>query len=152
MPPSSPITGDVAVMNRLLIVRDNGTATVVVGWPGADVDWDVDVFDSRGRPVSQAASLDNPERAVLVDPAPGTYTVQVTNYAGGTAATDWTASVEFAPPTPGVYSGLKEAWNLTCADRSGQVLGTREVIVDRGRIAHIGDPCGRMSPSEKQAS
>lgn len=131
---------------------DNGTATVVVGWPGAEVDWDVDVLDSRGRPVSQAASLDNPERAVLVDPAPGTYTVQVTNYGGGTAETDWTASVEFAPPTPGVYSGLKESWNLTCADSRGQVLGTREVIVDRGEVTHIGDPCGRMSPSEKLAA
>ena len=62
---------------------DNGTATVVVGWPGANVDWDLTVYDSRGRPVSQAATLANPERAVLIDPAPGTYTVEVVNYGGG---------------------------------------------------------------------
>jgi Zinc carboxypeptidase len=129
---------------------DNGTATVVVGWPGAAVDWDVTVYDSRGRPVSQAASLDNPERAVLIDPPPGTYTVEVVNYDGGAVETDWTGSVEFASPTPGVYSGLKEAWNLTCANRGGRVLSTREVIVDRGATARIGDPCTRVTRALKR--
>ena len=108
------------------------------------------LIDSRGRPVSQAATLDNPEHAVIVDPAPGTYTVELVNYAGGTEATDWTARVEFASPTPGVYSGLKEAWNLTCATRGGRVLGTREVIVDRGEVARIGDPCRRLPLAAKR--
>ena len=56
---------------------DNGTATVVIGWPDADpqadapIDWDLEVFDSRGRPVASAATLDNPERGHPDRPAAG---------------------------------------------------------------------------------
>ena len=89
---------------------------------------------------------------MIIDPVPGTYTVEVVNYDGGTAATDWTGSVEFASPTPGVYSGLKEAWQLTCTNKAGKVLGTREVIVDRGDTEQIGDPCKPMSRSAKEAA
>lgn len=120
---------------------DNGVATVEVGWP-SEADWDVDVFDSRGRPVAQAATLDNPEQAMLIDPPPGTYTLRVTNYEGGDAAEDWTAKVTFASPTPGTYSGLHEAWTLTCKNtRTGKVVGTREVVVDRGDSVGIGNAC-----------
>ncbi len=121
---------------------DNGTANVVIQWPDGNVDWDVDVFDSRGRLVASAATLDDPEQAVLIDPVPGTYTVRLTNYDGG-ATSDWTGHVEYASPTPATYSGLKEAWNLTCSNRNGKVLSTREVIVDRGKTARVGDPCAR---------
>jgi hypothetical protein len=127
---------------------DNGTATVTVEWPGTadpeDVDWDVYVYDSAGNQVASAASLDNPEEAVLVDPVPGEYTVVVENYAGGTAATDWTGSVSFAGPTPPAYTGLKEAWMLSCTDaRTGRVVGTRAVVVDRGGVARVGAICSR---------
>ncbi|MRJ74962.1 peptidase M14 [Aeromicrobium sp. SMF47] len=121
---------------------DNGTATVVINWPDAQVDWDVEVYDSRGRPVATAATLDDPEQAVLIDPAPGTYTIRLINYGGG-ATSDWTGRVDYASPTPGTYSGLKEAWNLTCSNRNGRVLSTREVIVDRGETVRVGDPCRR---------
>ena len=59
---------------------DNGTATVEIGWEHDTptttpvtplIDWDVDIFDSRGRPVASAATLDNPERATLIDPPHG---------------------------------------------------------------------------------
>ena len=39
--------------------------------------------------------------------------------------------MEYGSPTPGEYSGLKEAWMLTCSNRNGKVLSTQEVIVDR---------------------
>ena len=126
---------------------DNGTATVVIGWPDADpqadfpIDWDLEVFDSRGRPVASAATLDNPERATLIDPPPGTYTIRMTNYDRGDEAPNWTGHVEFGSPTPGTYSGLKESWNLTCSNRNGKVISTQEVTVDRGKTARIGDPC-----------
>lgn len=120
---------------------DNGTATVVVASP-QPADWDVQVFDARGRPVATAESLANPERATIIDPVPGTYTVRVTNFEGGASA-DWSGRVEFAPPTPGSYSGLKEAWNLTCTNRNGRVLATSEVVVDRGQTVNVGDPCRR---------
>ncbi len=121
---------------------DNGTATVHIEWPNPAVDWDVDVFDSRGRPVASAATADDPEDAVLIDPVPGTYTVRMTNYDGGETS-DWTGRVDYASPTPGTYSGLKEAWNLTCSNRNGKVLSTQEVVVDRGQTARVGDPCAK---------
>lgn len=123
---------------------DNGLATLKVGWPGGQAaDWDFNVYDSRGRLVAQAATLDNPELAEMIDPVPGTYTVEAVNYDGGSAATDWTASVEFAAPKPGTYSGVKEAWALTCTNKQGKVLGTRSVVVDRGASTAIGDPCSK---------
>lgn len=133
---------------------DNGTATVTVEWPGTadpeEVDWDVFVLDSAGNQVAVAASLDNPEQAVLVDPVPGEYTVVVENYAGGTAATDWTGSVTFAGPTPPAYTGLKEAWMLSCRDRrTGRVVGARAVVVDRGGVARVGAICRRSAGGKK---
>lgn len=128
--------------------HDNGTATVEVEWPdGGDpvgIDWDVFVYDSEGNEVAVAASLDNPEEAVLVDPAPGEYTVLVNNYAGGTSEYDWSGTVTFDGPTPPAYTGLKEAWVLTCTDlRTGRIEGTREVVVDRGRVARVGQICNQ---------
>jgi murein tripeptide amidase MpaA len=121
---------------------DNGTATVVIQWPNNQVDWDVEVFDSRGRPAAFAETVDDPERATLIDPAPGTYTIRLINYGGGDTS-DWTGRVDYASPTPGTYSGLKESWNLTCSNRNGKVLSTRDVTVDRGKTARVGDPCAR---------
>ncbi|HEX2705564.1 MAG TPA: hypothetical protein VHM65_07375 [Candidatus Lustribacter sp.] len=123
--------------------NDNGKALVTVGWPDASVDWDVYVLDAAGELVSSAASLDDPEVALMFDPVPGTYTVIVENYAGGSAATDWTGSVDFAQPTPAYDSGVREAWTLTCRNATGRVLGTQLVIVGRGQSTDVGDPCVR---------
>ncbi|MBM6404184.1 zinc carboxypeptidase [Phycicoccus sp. CSK15P-2] len=119
---------------------DNATAEVRVSWPDADVDWDVYVYDEDGRQVASAASLDDPEVALLVDPVPGRYTVRVENYAGG-ASSDWTGEVEFLSPTPAAYTGVKEAWTLTCTNRSGKVLAERQVVVDRGQQVWVGTVC-----------
>ena len=134
---------------------DNGVARVEVKWPGESgdeaVDWDVEIFDSAGKPVASAATLDDPEVATMLDPAPGEYTVRVTNYAGGAAANDWTGKVDFRSPTPASYSGLKEAWTLTCTkDSNGKVVGTREVIVDRGKTKNIGSVCNKNQNVNKR--
>jgi hypothetical protein len=129
---------------------DNGAAFVTVTWPGVAgdeaLDWDVFIFNSDGEIVGQAASLSNPEVSVLVDPVPGEYTVQVDNYAGGTAATDWTGRVTFEQPKPTIVTGVKEHWMLTCRNAAGDVVSTRKVVVDRGRTARIGNACARYKP------
>ncbi|MDO9377719.1 MAG: M14 family metallopeptidase [Nocardioidaceae bacterium] len=127
---------------------DNGTATVTVGWPGTSgdeaVDWDVEIIGPDGTAVASAATLDDPEVAVLVDPKPGEYTVRVTNYAGGAAATDWEGEVTFRSPDPPSYSGIKESWTLTCVkDSNGKVVNTRDVVVDRGKTRDLGGVCNR---------
>ena len=119
---------------------DNGKATIRIGWNKPDVDWDVYVFGPDGKQVVQAATLADPETAVLLDPVPGTYTIRVENYDGGETA-DWSGNVEFAPPTPASYTGVKESWKLSCYTNGGRLLGSRDIVVDRGRTAWAGDPC-----------
>ncbi|UYM05877.1 M14 family zinc carboxypeptidase [Solicola gregarius] len=122
---------------------DNAVATVEVGWPGpVDVDWDVTVLGPDGEEVGSAATLDNPEKANLIDPVPGEYTVVVNNYGGGDAASDWNGKVTFRGPDPADYTGFKEAWTLTCTNaNSGKVVATRDVVVDRGETAALGNAC-----------
>jgi Zinc carboxypeptidase len=129
---------------------DNGAAFVTVSWPGVPgdeaLDWDVFVYNSDGEIVGQSASLADPEVAVLVDPVPGEYTVEVNNYQGGTADHDWTGRVTFEQPKPPIVTGIKEAWMLTCRKPDGDVVSTRKVVVDRGHTARIGNACARHKP------
>ncbi|MGL5860580.1 MAG: M14 family zinc carboxypeptidase, partial [Phycicoccus sp.] len=118
---------------------DNAKAEIRVQWPDAAVDWDVVIYDEQGREVGSAASAANPETAVLIDPVPGTYRVELTNYAGG-AASDWTGDVMFRSPDPEVLTGVKEAWTLTCRSL-GKVIATKQVVVDRGDVANVGNAC-----------
>ncbi|MGD9960715.1 M14 family metallopeptidase [Nocardioides sp.] len=122
---------------------DNGFAQFSFSWPGA-ADWDFYVLDSTGAVVGQAASLDNPERVTIPDPVPGTYTVLADNYEGGSVEDDWTGEATFRGPEPATYTGIKEAWILTCRDSRGHVLAHQEVIVDRGARFYAGRVC---SPS-----
>jgi hypothetical protein len=121
---------------------DNGKAEVRVQWPDAAVDWDVYVYDDQGRQVGSAASLDDPEVAVLIDPVPGTYTVELNNFDGGDTS-DWTGEVRFASPTPATYTGIKEAWTLICSTSRGSVVSARQVVVDRGQRVDVGNACGK---------
>ncbi len=119
---------------------DNGAAEVRISWPDASVDWDVYVYDDMGRQVASAASLADPEVAVLIDPLPGTYTIRVENYEGGSTS-DWTGEVVFKAPKPATYSGVKEAWTMTCTTLAGDVVASRSVVVDRGATVDVGNAC-----------
>ncbi|MGH3358464.1 MAG: M14 family zinc carboxypeptidase [Nocardioidaceae bacterium] len=122
---------------------DNAVATVEIGWPGPEaVDWDVYILGPDGEPVSDAATLDNPETATLIDPVPGEYTVIVENFDGGDAASDWAGRVTFRGPDPADYTGLKESWSFTCTNpESGRMLASRDVVVDRGETVRLGEAC-----------
>ena len=129
---------------------DNGRALVTVRWPGApgdeNHDWDVFLYNAAGDLVAQAATLANPEVAFLVDPVPGVYTVEVNNFQGNTAADDWSGQVSFESPKPQVVTGVKEAWMMTCAKKNGQVVSSRQVVVDRGKTVDVGNACKRSKP------
>jgi hypothetical protein len=49
----------------------------------------------------------------------------------------------FQSPTPRVETGTKESWTLTCIGADGKVKATRQVIVDRGQRAQVGNACTR---------
>lgn len=126
---------------------DNGRALISVSWPGTPgdeaLDWDVTILNAAGDVVGGSATLADPEVATLIDPVPGIYTVEVQNYAGASAASDWTGRVTFERPQAPVVSRVKEAWTLTCALPNGRVVASRQVVVDRGQTANVGQACSR---------
>ncbi len=122
---------------------DNFKAEVRIQWPDAAVDWDVLVYNSDGVLVGSAETLADPEVALLIEPVPGTYTVELINYDGGETS-DWSGEVRFGGPDPANYTGLKEAWTLTCSTANGTVVSQRNVIVDRGQTANVGNACKKV--------
>ena len=125
---------------------DNGRFTVHIDWADPDTDWDVYVYDAAGNVVAQSASFgDTTEDAVLFDPPAGTYTAVIVNYdqVDGQAYDDWgNGSVTFQSPRPRTETGVTEAWTLTCERPDGTSGSPREVVVDRGGRADVGDACG----------
>ncbi len=125
---------------------DNGTATVRMEWGNPATDWDLFIMDTAtGEIVAQSASFGaNHEDALMIDPPAGTYRAYFVNYEGG-ADDDWTsAGVTFANPLPELRTGIKEAWQLTCAKPNGDVQSRRAVIVDRGETLDLGNACKKQ--------
>ncbi|HEX6148354.1 M14 family zinc carboxypeptidase [Nocardioides sp.] len=121
---------------------DNGYATLELGWPGA-ADWDFFVIGPDGDPVGSGATLANPERIRIPDPVAGTYTLVADNYEGGSAEDDWEGEVTFQSPDPPTYTGIKEKWVLSCTNQQGQVISTREVVIDRGETVSVQNACSK---------
>jgi hypothetical protein len=125
---------------------DNGRMTVHIGWSSPDTDWDVYVIGPSGQVVAQAATFgDADEDASLFDPPPGAYKAVVVNYHQVmNTPDDWSGgTVTFGSPTPRIETGTKESWTLTCLDSGGRVEATRQVVVDRGARAQVGNACSR---------
>jgi hypothetical protein len=113
-------------------------------WSSPDTDWDIYVIGPDGRIVAQSASVgDTTEDASLFDPPPGEYRLHVVNYDhAGRAPDDWIgAYASFESPRPRIETGAKESWTLTCTDARGRVQAARQVIVDRGKSAQVGNAC-----------
>jgi len=123
---------------------DNGRMSVHLEWSSPDTDWDLYVIGPGGRVVAQSSSVgDKTEDATLFDPPPGEYRLHLVNYDQVMhTPDDWfDAHVTFRSPAPRIETGTKESWTLTCADSRGRVQATRQVIVDRGARAHVGNAC-----------
>jgi hypothetical protein len=123
---------------------DNGRMNVHVEWGSPDTDWDLYVTGPDGEVVAQSGSFgDTTEDAFLLDPPPGRYEAHVVNYDQVmNSPDDWFAGeVTFRSPARRVETGTKESWTLTCLDARGTVRATRQVMVDRGRRARVGDAC-----------
>nr|WP_157528059.1 M14 family zinc carboxypeptidase [Kibdelosporangium sp. MJ126-NF4]CEL17115.1 Carboxypeptidase T precursor [Kibdelosporangium sp. MJ126-NF4] len=125
---------------------DNGQLRITVSSKTVNGDWDVYVLDKDGQIVGGASTDPRHtglhERAVLFDPVPGDYTLAVVNHRQADPANpeDWTGRIEFAQPRQPVH-GTREAYTLTCADRSGKLVGTRDVFVDRGQTVDVTGVC-----------
>ncbi len=132
---------------------DNGKAAVSIRWGSVDTDWDLYVVDSTGAVVaSSATGGTNSETAVMHDPPAGDYTALVVNFAQAdpNAVDDWSAGrVDFASPTPTTY-GPKEAYQLTCTNRKGKLVGVTDVYVDRGQTVDVGSVCTSSARDTKR--
>jgi hypothetical protein len=123
---------------------DNGRMGVHIEWSSPDTDWDLYVIGPNGQIVTQSASFgDTTEDASLFDPPPGDYRAVVVNYDQVmNTPDDWfDGKVTFSSPTPRIETGAKESWTLTCLDSAGRVQAARQVIVDRGESAKVGNAC-----------
>jgi hypothetical protein len=123
---------------------DNAIATIRIQWPTIGSDWDTRLYrDVNGdgksqndEPVvgtSQQGTTDF-EQISLPDPT-GKYVLRVNNFA---AAENYTLTVTYEGPPP-YQPARQETYTLTC-ERSGQVLSTQSVLIDRGEVKQI-TPC-----------
>ncbi|WP_158891068.1 M14 family metallopeptidase [Amycolatopsis anabasis] len=151
--PGNPTAERIPFTVKGLPEVDNGKLSVSISWKSQETDWDLYVFDSAGKLVSQSANGGtNSERAVLFDPPAGDYTAVIVNYDQVDPARpdDWTAGrVEFASPLPTTY-GPKEAYTLTCTDRAGRLVGLTDVYADRGQTVDVGEVCTNSARANKQ--
>ena len=123
---------------------DNGRMSVHIEWSSPDTDWDLYVIGPNGQIVTQSAtSGDTSEDAKLFDPPPGEYKLHIVNYNQVmNTPDDWFGGrVTFGSPAPRVETGNKESWTLTCTDAAGHLQATRQVTVDRGGKAQVGNAC-----------
>jgi len=118
---------------------------VALDWPTPD-DLDLNVFrvqaDGSRTLVGSSGNLPGEkELATIAEPTPGTYVLQVVNYASASPTYTLTAALYDASEQQ--TSGLVENYTLTC-EKEGQVLQTVPVIVDRGQQVRVDlAPCRR---------
>ncbi|HEX8085465.1 MAG TPA: M14 family metallopeptidase [Solirubrobacteraceae bacterium] len=89
------------------------------------------------------------EHIIVENPPPGRYIAEVESRAG--VKNDWTLTVDLKGQKDGhaVSTGQTEAYTLTCETREGTVLGSSEVVVNRGerKPLDLPDGCGGAPPA-----
>ena len=123
---------------------DNGWMTVHIEWSNPNTDWDLYVINANGEIVTQSAAFgDTTEDATLFEPPSGDYKAIVVNYDQvQEPPDDWfNGNVTFRSPDLQLETGTKEAWTLTCRDSNGRLQASRQVVVDRGESAQVGNAC-----------
>jgi len=90
------------------------------------------------------------EEIDVAQPPAGTYVAEIA-YTDTSVANDWTLTVARTGQRTGrrEATGKTEAWTLTCETPGGQVLETREIVVDRGERV-TADLCGGSSATSGQ--
>jgi hypothetical protein len=99
--------------------------------------------------VASSASSGADEALVYDYPAPGTYVLSVQNWA---ATGGWTGEAKVFGAVSGtevvVPAGI-ESWTITCERPDGKVVGTEQVVVDRGQRKAI-TACGTTRRGAKR--
>jgi hypothetical protein len=141
--------------HEFVLAEDDARAGLVVTLTAAAVpgeeehgnynDLDLYVYrvleDGRRIAVGSGADPDGYETAVIDHPVPGNYIAQVVNWAAPDP--QYTGKWETFGEGETVHrEGTDESWTLTCESRSGTVLSTTKVFVERGQRVSVGRVCG----------
>lgn len=151
--PTDPTVETVPFTIKGMPEVDNGKAEITIDWRTPATDWDLFILDSAGTVVSSSANGGTAtETAVMFDPPSGNYTAVLVNYSQADPADtdDWFGGkVEFSSPIPPVY-GPKEAYTLSCTNKSGKLVGVTDVYVDRGQTVDVGAVCTNSARDTKK--
>jgi hypothetical protein len=120
---------------------------------GADGD-DYDIYlykgaGAAGAPIASSAGATADEVVVYDNAAPGTYTLQIANYAATQGYRGAISLYGIEPGSEQVIPAGVEAWTVTCERADGRVLGSQEVVIARGERKAL-FPCGGRKGSGKK--
>ena len=127
------------------IDQDVDLFEVRLDWPTPD-DLDLEAYRKNADgSLTQVGGSGNfvgeKERALLQDPAQGTYVLRVMNFASVTPS--WTLTASLFDAETSTVPGLVETWTLSC-ERDGRVLERVPVTVERGQQLRVNlAACGR---------
>ncbi|HEX8083262.1 MAG TPA: M14 family metallopeptidase [Solirubrobacteraceae bacterium] len=119
----------------------NRLLQVLLNVEGQD-DYDLYLYEGSVTPENLAASSTGSfaadELIQYPNPRPGKYIVRITNFS---AALPYSGSIDLfaaAPGTERIIPPAVEAWELSCYDKNGNLLGEEKVEVSRGERRTVG--------------
>jgi hypothetical protein len=133
-PPLAPTVHEVEVEPGATLITFELASTA-----SAD-DYDLYLYGPDGERLAAGETFGSSERVSHHDVdglAPGTYTVEVANFAG---ATQWTLRGGAYAAQAGHTPRMFETWTLSC-EVDGLVAGQAPVAVERGETVDVGDVC-----------
>jgi hypothetical protein len=155
LPPAAGGTDQVGTKDFEFDVTADARRQIRAAIDAADGD-DYDMYlykgsKSNGEVVSSAASSGGDEKLIYDYPEPGHYVLSIQNWLA-TSGAGWTGALDVFGEVPGsevvVPAGI-EAWTVSCERPDGRVVGTQQIVVDRGQRQTV-TACGATKKGVKK--
>jgi hypothetical protein len=152
LPPAAGATDEVGTKDFEFDVTADAARQIRAKIDGADGD-DYDLYlykgpKSAGDVVASSTSGSADEVIAYDYPEPGRYVLSVQNWA---ATQGWTGTLEVFGSVAGsevvVPAGI-ESWTVTCERPDGRVIGTQQMVIDRGERKVV-TACGRSKGGKR---
>jgi hypothetical protein len=155
LPPAAGGTDQVGTKDFEFDVTADADRQIRAAMDAADGD-DYDMYlykgaKSGGEVVASSASSTGDEKLVYDYPEPGHYVLSIQNWLA-TSGQGWTGALDVFGEVPGsevvVPAGI-EAWTVSCSRPDGRVVGTQQIVVDRGQRQTV-TACGNAKKGGKR--
>jgi hypothetical protein len=155
LPPAAGGTDQVGTKDFEFDVTADADRQIRAAIDAADGD-DYDMYlykgsKSGGEVVASAASSGGDEKLIYDYPEPGHYVLSIQNWLA-TSGQGWTGALDVFGVVPGseviVPAGI-EAWTVSCERPDGRVVGTQQIVVDRGQRQTV-TACGATRKGGKK--